>query len=103
MNDAIGTSSPPVAGQDSAPASPSMKVLHAIPSLDPAGGGVAMAAAGMAIAQRRAGAAVTMLSTRAASDGEQIADALRAAGVTVRQLDAAGKLYRTPALPGEVE
>jgi glycosyltransferase involved in cell wall biosynthesis len=46
---------------------------------------------------------VTMLATRAATDGDAIAESLRAAGVSVHQLDAAGKLYSSPALPGAVE
>ena len=65
-----------------------MRVVHAIPGLDPSLGGPPVALTGLATAQRRAGLEVEVVCCGGPDEDRQLADAMRQGGVEVRIIPA---------------
>lgn len=81
-----------------------MRVVHVISGIDPPNGGPAIALAGLAAAQARAGLEVTVLATYAAGADLSPADRLRDSGVSVELVGpCAGALFRHPHIQPAVE
>jgi glycosyltransferase involved in cell wall biosynthesis len=81
-----------------------MRVLHVISDIAAAAGGVTSAVVGLAIAQRRAGMDVAVLSTWRAELDQTNVDLLQSAGVTLRTVGPAqGRLMRHPDLATAVD
>lgn len=81
-----------------------MRVCHFISGLDPINGGPAVAMAGLAPAQVRAGLDVTVAATWVDRSGEEAAERMRGAGVNVRLLGPCrNPMSRHPDLPRFVD
>jgi glycosyltransferase involved in cell wall biosynthesis len=81
-----------------------MRVLHVISSLSPGAGGPTTALLGLAVAQARAGLAVTVLATHAPDEPTTVSDALVRSGVPVQLIGPArGRLHRAPGLAAAVD
>src|SRR4051794_15144964 len=76
-----------------------MRVLHVTSSLDPLGGGVSMAVAGMAGAQASAGLGVSVISTWVAAPGGAVTERLQQSGVKVTEIKAFEPRSSHPDLP----
>ena len=70
-----------------------LRALHVIPGLDPRDGGPPASVSRLALAQRAAGASVRVLTAAAPGSDRRVIDRLRAGGVRVDVLPAAGRRF----------
>jgi glycosyltransferase involved in cell wall biosynthesis len=76
-----------------------MRILHVVPTIDPAQGGPISVLAGLAPAQVAAGMTVSVVATHTAGENVVLAERLRGAGVKVELVGpATGPLRRHPSL-----
>jgi glycosyltransferase involved in cell wall biosynthesis len=81
-----------------------LRIVHVVSSIDPRFGGVAVAVTGLAVAQRRAGMDVHVVSTFPAGTDLSPADRLREQGVVVDIVGPGrGRLLRHPDLAGAID
>ncbi|HEX8523537.1 MAG TPA: glycosyltransferase [Tepidisphaeraceae bacterium] len=80
-----------------------MKVLHVISSIDARAGGPTAALQGLALAQKKAGLDVRVITTYREGDPMTVADALRAADISIETVGPAhGRFHNTPELASHV-